>query len=128
MFVDLTLGKNDEAETLLRKAIRLLPKNGELHYSLGLLLAEKKNLKAALEETGFGTKTFSDLDRLILEDGSFNVTKRGAGLKGFSLYYWLLNLHWFKPTALLDVFLALFFKWSLDNEAGYPPSNILNPK
>jgi len=38
------------------------------------------------------------------------------------------NPHWFKPTALLDVFLALFFKWSLDNEAGYSPSNILNPK
>lgn len=56
----------------------------------------KKNLKAALEETGFGTKSFSDLDRLILEDGSFNVTKKGAGLKGFSFYYWLLNLHWIR--------------------------------
>ncbi len=54
----------------------------------------KKNLKAALEETGFGSKSFSDIDRLILEDGSFNVTKKGAGLKGFSFYYWLLNLHW----------------------------------
>ncbi len=54
----------------------------------------KKNLKAALEETGFGSKSFSDLDRLILEDGSVNVTKKGAGWKGFSLYYWLLNLHW----------------------------------
>lgn len=54
----------------------------------------KRNLKAALEETGFGSKSFSDIDRLILEDGSFNVTKKGAGLKGFSFYYWLLNLHW----------------------------------
>ncbi len=56
----------------------------------------KKNLKAALEETGFGTKSFSDIDRLILEDGTFNVTKKGAGLKGFSFYYWLLNLHWIR--------------------------------
>jgi len=38
------------------------------------------------------------------------------------------NPHRFEPTAISDVFLALFFKWSLDNEAGYSPSNILNPK
>ena len=56
----------------------------------------KKNIKAALEETGFGSKSFSDIDRLILEDGSFNVTKKGAGIKGFSFYYWLLNLHWLR--------------------------------
>lgn len=54
----------------------------------------RKNIKAALEETGFGSKSFSDIDRLVLEDGSFNVTKKGAGLKSFSFYYWLLNLHW----------------------------------
>lgn len=53
-----------------------------------------KNLKNVLEETGFGSKTFSDLDRLILKDGTFNVTKKGAGIKGFSLYYWLINLKW----------------------------------
>ncbi|MEO9483575.1 MAG: ion channel [Ekhidna sp.] len=56
----------------------------------------KRNIKAALEETGFGSKSFSDIDRLILEDGSFNVTKKGAGFKGFSFYYWLLNLHWIR--------------------------------
>lgn len=53
-----------------------------------------KNLKAVLEETGFGSKSFSDLDRLIQKDGTFNVTKKGAGIKGFSFYYWLINLRW----------------------------------
>ena len=60
-------------------------------------MAEKRRsrtLKTVLEETGFGSKSFSDLDRLIKKDGSFNVRKRGAGLKGFSFYYWLINLHW----------------------------------
>lgn len=60
-------------------------------------MAEKrftKNLKAVLEETGFGSKSFSDLDRLIQKDGTFNVTKKGGGWKQFSLYYQLINLHW----------------------------------
>lgn len=55
-----------------------------------------KNLKAVLEETGFGSKSFSDLDRLILKDGTFNVTKKGGGWKQFSLYSWLINLHWIR--------------------------------
>lgn len=58
-----------------------------------------RNIKAALEETGFGNKSFSDLDRLIQKDGTFNVAKKGAGWKRFSLYYWLINLHWVKLLA-----------------------------
>lgn len=54
------------------------------------------NIKAALGETGFGSKSFSDLDRLIQKDGTFNVAKKGAGWKRFSLYYWLIYLHWIK--------------------------------
>ena len=59
-------------------------------------MAEKRKsrIKSVLEETGFGTKSFSDLDRLIKKDGSFNVRKKGGGLKQFSLYYSLINLHW----------------------------------
>lgn len=60
-------------------------------------MAEKRRsrtIKTVLEETGFGTKSFSDLDRLIKKDGSFNVRRKGAGLKGFSLYYWFIHLHW----------------------------------
>lgn len=57
-------------------------------------MAKKTSLKAAVGEIGFGSKSFSDLDRLILQDGTFNVSKKGAGWKGFSLYHWLINLHW----------------------------------
>lgn len=59
-------------------------------------MAEKRKskIKSVLEETGFGSKSFSDLDRLITKDGSFNVTKKGGGLKQFSLYYSLIHLHW----------------------------------
>lgn len=41
-------GDNAEAETLLRQALRWHPENGELHYSLGLLLAELKRMPEAL--------------------------------------------------------------------------------
>ncbi len=54
----------------------------------------KSKVRDILEETGFGSKSFSDLERLIKRDGTFNVTKKGAGLKRFSLYYTLINLHW----------------------------------
>ena len=54
----------------------------------------KRNIKAVLEETGFGSKSFSDIDRLINKDGTFNVQKKGAGLKQFSIYYWLINIRW----------------------------------
>jgi inward rectifier potassium channel len=53
-----------------------------------------QNIKNTIGEIGFGSKSFSDIDRLIQRDGTFNVTKRGAGLKGFSLYHWLINMHW----------------------------------
>jgi len=60
-------------------------------------MSDKKKpsrIKTVLDETGFGSKSFSDLDRLILKDGSFNVTKKGGGLRSFSLYYTLIHLHW----------------------------------
>lgn len=59
-------------------------------------MAEKRTskIKSIPEETGFGSKSFSDLDRLIKKDGSFNVSKKGGGLKQFSLYYSLIHLHW----------------------------------
>ena len=59
-----------------------------------MAIRNKSKIKAVLEETGFGSKSFSDLDRLIKKDGSFNVTKKGGGLKQFSLYYTLIQLHW----------------------------------
>lgn len=51
-------------------------------------------IRTSFKEIGFGSKSFSDLDRLILKDGTFNVERKGIGWKGFSLYHWLLNMHW----------------------------------
>ena len=45
-------------------------------------------------DIGFGTRRFQ-VDRLVNKDGTFNVAKKGSGYKGFSLYYLLINLHWF---------------------------------
>lgn len=59
-----------------------------------MAIKNRSKIKTVLEETGFGSKSFSDLDRLIKKDGSFNVTKKGGGLKQFSLYYTLIQLHW----------------------------------
>ncbi len=55
---------------------------------------KSKMIKTKLEETGFGNKSFSDIDRLIKKDGTFNVRKKGARLKDFSLHYWFINMHW----------------------------------
>lgn len=51
------------------------------------------NIKNRFKELGLGTKRVSS-DRFINKDGSFNVIKRGAGLQGFSLYSWLINMSW----------------------------------
>ena len=45
-------GRNDEAETLLREGIDRTPEEGELHYSLGLLLAEEQRLEEAATSLG----------------------------------------------------------------------------
>ena len=41
------LGRNPEAERVLRNSIEKAPKEGELYYSLGLLLAEENRLQEA---------------------------------------------------------------------------------
>ena len=46
------LGRNAEAERILRDGIARAPDNGELHYSLGLLLAEEQRLDEAAESLG----------------------------------------------------------------------------
>jgi len=43
-----TIGRNNEAEKVLREGIRQNPKQGELYYSLGLLLAEEKKPNQAV--------------------------------------------------------------------------------
>ena len=39
------LGRNAEAETLLREVVKAYPELYDVHYSLGLLLAEEKNMQ-----------------------------------------------------------------------------------
>jgi len=51
------------------------------------------NFKDRFRELGLGTKRVSS-DRFITKDGSFNVITRGVGLKGFSLFHWLINMSW----------------------------------
>ena len=53
-----------------------------------------KNFSDRFRELGLGTKRVST-DRFISKDGQFNVIRRGAGLRGFSLYHWLLTMKWF---------------------------------
>ena len=45
-------GRNDEAEALLREGIERASDEGELHYSLGLLLAEEQRLEEAATSLG----------------------------------------------------------------------------
>ncbi len=59
-------------------------------------------IKEQFKELGFGTKAFSE--RLINRDGTFNVDKKGAGLRTFSIYYWVIYMSWFR--FFLFVFLA----------------------
>jgi Flp pilus assembly protein TadD len=46
------IGRNADAESVLRAALRLAPAQGDLHYSLGLLLAESGQLEQASVELG----------------------------------------------------------------------------
>ncbi len=50
-------------------------------------------LKEKFKELGLGSKRLSN-DRLIDKDGRFNVIRKGVGLKGFSMYHWMINLSW----------------------------------
>ncbi|MCH7914994.1 MAG: tetratricopeptide repeat protein, partial [Deltaproteobacteria bacterium] len=47
-----TMGRNAEAERVLREGIKQAPDEGELYYSLGLLLAEEKRYPEAASNLG----------------------------------------------------------------------------
>jgi inward rectifier potassium channel len=88
------------------------------------------NLTNSFKEIGFGSKSFSDLDRLILEDGSFNVKRKGIGFRGFSLYHWLIYLPWFQliffgviAYVIVNIFFATVYLILGQNQlSGYDPS------
>ncbi len=56
-------------------------------------MAKNTNLTEKFKELGLGTKRV-ETDRFIGKDGRFNVVRRGIGLRGFSLYHWLINMSW----------------------------------
>ena len=51
-----TVGRNPEAEQVLREGVRRVPDSGELHSTLALLLAEEHQDKAALDEMTAASK------------------------------------------------------------------------
>jgi Flp pilus assembly protein TadD len=58
------MGRNADAERVFRDAIVRSPTNGELHYSLGLLLAEEQRLGEAAEELGRAARLLPDRPRV----------------------------------------------------------------
>ncbi len=76
-----------------------------------------KNFSDRFRELGLGTKRVST-DRFITKSGQFNVIRRGVGIKGFSLYHWLLTMNWFwffvfvvVSYILVNVFFGLIYYW-----------------
>ncbi len=58
------MGRDPEAEKILRDGIREVPDEGELHYSLGLLLGEMRNIEAAAESLGRAAELMPDRARV----------------------------------------------------------------
>jgi len=58
------LGKNDRAEALLRQIIKQNPDMNEAYYSLGLLLAEKKDYKTAARYLQKAAQTMPQRSRI----------------------------------------------------------------
>ncbi len=63
------LGRNTAAEAVLRDGIDRVPDDGELHYSLGLLLAEEQRLDEAAERLGQAVALIPDRVRVAYNHG-----------------------------------------------------------
>ena len=63
------LGRNAAAEAVLRDGIDRVPDDGELHYSLGLLLAEEQRLDEAAERLGQAVALIPDRVRVAYNHG-----------------------------------------------------------
>ena len=63
------LGRNTEAEAVLSGGIDRAPDEGELHYSLGLLLAEEQRLDEAAESLGRASALIPDRVRVAYNHG-----------------------------------------------------------
>ena len=62
-------GRNDAAERVLREGIQRAPDEGELHYSLALLLAEEKRLEEAEASLDRAAALLSDRARVHYNHG-----------------------------------------------------------
>ena len=76
-----------------------------------------ERLREQIKELGFGTKAFSS--RLITKDGNFNVSRKGVGLKAFSPYHWVINMHWFTFILVIiasyiaiNIFFSILYLWA----------------
>jgi Flp pilus assembly protein TadD len=58
------MGRNADAERELRESIERAPRQGELHYSLGLLLVEEKRLVEAAQELSRAAELLPDRARV----------------------------------------------------------------
>jgi Flp pilus assembly protein TadD len=57
-------GDNQKAEKTLKQAVAVIPEDGRLHYSLGLLLAEEERLAEASEHLGKAAQLLPDRARV----------------------------------------------------------------
>lgn len=59
------------------------------------------------QDLGFGNRLGKTTKRLINRDGSFNVIKRGSGLKSMNPYVMLVNMPWWKFILITTTFYIL---------------------
>ena len=72
------LGRNAAAESVLRDGIDRMPDDGELHYSLGLLLAEEQRLDEAAARLGQAVALIPDRVRVAYNHGLALETSGGS--------------------------------------------------
>lgn len=66
------------------------------------------------DDPGFGEKYFSQTQRLINKDGSFNIIKKGAGFTPRDIYQYLINISWPKFFSIvLTFYIALNFIFAM---------------
>ncbi|MDP4175536.1 MAG: ion channel [Bacteroidota bacterium] len=86
------------------------------------------------DDPGFGEKYFSQTQRLINKDGSFNIIKKGAGFTPRDIYQYLINISWPKffliilafYVALNFVFAMLYFIVGADHINGINSRSFIN--
>jgi inward rectifier potassium channel len=88
-------------------------------------------LKEKFKELGLGSKRMSN-DRLIDKDGRFNVVRKGAGIRGFSLYHLFIDLSWLQFFLLVTlgyclingVFASTYYLIGVDHLTEYNPQTM----